>query len=91
MNIDIDTDYGTMPSSPALTRSLDDPDGGEDILVSLTPEEAFAASWILLRFLSGRSRPLTPLQDRIAGLALFLRDQLPDDLQIPVSRTRRVG
>ena len=89
MNIDIEHD--TMPQDSTSSRSPKAPDGVEEILLSMTPDEAFATSWILLRFLARRSRPLTPLQDRIAGLAHFLRDQLPDDLQIPVSLRERTG
>ena len=70
---------------------LDHPTPSGDIPIALTPEEAFGLAWILRQYLLLRPRPLTPLQDRLAGLSVYLQDQLPDQWAIPDASLDRTG
>ena len=74
-----------------MDQHLDHAIPAEDILIAITPEEAFGLSWVIQRFLQLRPRPLTPLQERLAGLSLYLQDQLPDEWDIPDAPLHRAG
>ena len=49
-----------------------------EISVTLTAAEALALSEMIRSVVRRRGRPLTSVAERLEGLAVYLRDQVPD-------------